>query len=52
MVRECTCNDPGTPSEMLMREISKGTFTVDFSAIMAIIWKRMKDKTTIHHPLK
>ena len=35
-----------------MREIAKATFTVEFSAIMAIIWKRMKDKTTQHHPLK
>ena len=35
MVRECTCNDAQTPSEMLMREIAKGTFTVEFSAISA-----------------
>ena len=52
MVRECTCNDAQTPSEMLMREIAKGTFTVEFSAIMAIVWKRIKDKTNEHHAYK
>ena len=52
MVRECTCNDAQTPSEMLMREIAKGTFTVEFSAIMAIVWKRIKDKTNEHHANK
>ena len=34
MVREATCNDAARPSEMLMKEISKGTLTVEFSAIM------------------
>ena len=52
LVREATCNDARTPNEMLMKEIAKGTFTVDFSAIMAIVWKRLKDKNSEHHPYK
>jgi hypothetical protein len=52
MVREATCNDARDPNEMLMKEIAKGTFTVDFSAIMAIVWKRIRDKTSEHHPYK
>ena len=52
LVREATCNAPGEPSPMLMKEIAKGTFTVDFSNIMSIVWKRVKDKTTEHHPYK
>ena len=35
-----------------MREIAKGTFTVEFPAIMGIVWKRMKDIKTPQHPLK
>ena len=52
LVREATCNDGREPQEMLLKEIAKGTFTVDFSCIMSIIWKRIKDKTTEHHPNK
>ena len=33
MVREATCNDARDPQEMLLKEIAKGTFTVDFSAM-------------------
>ncbi len=40
MVREATCNEASIPSMMLLKEIAKGTFTVDFSSIMALIWKR------------
>ena len=46
LVREVTCNDAREPSVMLMKEIAKSTFTVDFSAVMAIVWKRIKDKST------
>lgn len=103
LVREATCNDPREPQTMLLKEIAKGTFTVDFSAIMcarrrarptaarwplrvvaqriicaiawgacvcvvvtgrfrlrggghacgrAIVWKRIKDKSTPHHAYK
>ena len=34
LVREATCNDAREPAVMLMKEIAKGTFTVDFAAIM------------------
>ena len=37
---------------MLMREIAKGTFTVEFSAIMNIIWKRIREIKNEWHPLK
>ena len=52
LVREATCNDATFPSEMLMKEIARSTFTRDFSGIMAIVWKRLKDKTSTHHPYK
>ena len=52
MVREATCNNDRDPQTELMREIAKGTFTVDFSAIMTIIWKRMKDRSSEHHARK
>mmetsp|Transcript_3797 Transcript_3797/g.12665 ORF Transcript_3797/g.12665 Transcript_3797/m.12665 type:complete len:627 (-) Transcript_3797:273-2153(-) len=52
MVREATCNEPTPPSAALMREIAKGTFTVEFPSIMAIIWKRIKDKSNENHPYK
>lgn len=52
MVREATCNHPNDPQPELMREIAKGTFTVDFSSIMNIIWKRLKDRSNEHHPRK
>eukprot|EP00966_Prymnesium_polylepis_P075101 1741958-Prymnesium_polylepis.1 len=52
MVREATCNNERDPQAELMREIAKGTFTVDFSAIMSIIWKRVKDRSNEHHPRK
>ncbi len=31
---------------------AKGTFTVEFSSIMTIVWKRLKDKTNEHHAFK
>lgn len=52
MVREATCNEPREPPVMLLKEIAKGTFTVDFSSIMSIVWKRIKDKQSEHHPYK
>ena len=52
MVREATCNDEKVPQAELMREIAKGTFTVDFSAIMTLIWKRLKDRSNENHPRK
>ena len=52
LVREATCNDAREPSVMLMKEIAKGTFTVEFSSIMSIVWKRIKDKSSEHHPYK
>ncbi|KAG8464019.1 hypothetical protein KFE25_000187 [Diacronema lutheri] len=52
MVRECTCNDTMPPNPALMREIAKGTFTVEFPSIMALIWKRVKDRSNENHPLK
>ena len=39
LVREATCNDGKEPAPMLLKEIAKGTFTVDFSNIMSIVWK-------------
>jgi len=38
MVREATCNDQTEPQVSLMREIAKGTFTVEFTSIMSILW--------------
>merc|ERR1712113_804597 len=53
LVREATCNDDKEEIQVaLMREISKGTFTVEFKGIMAIIWKRMRDTRTWQHPYK
>eukprot|EP00304_Pavlova_gyrans_P014460 CAMPEP_0206063380 /NCGR_PEP_ID=MMETSP1466-20131121/58199_1 /ASSEMBLY_ACC=CAM_ASM_001126 /TAXON_ID=44452 /ORGANISM="Pavlova gyrans, Strain CCMP608" /LENGTH=636 /DNA_ID=CAMNT_0053438749 /DNA_START=148 /DNA_END=2059 /DNA_ORIENTATION=- len=52
MVREATCNDTTPPPPQLMREIAKGTFTVEFPAIMQLIWKRVKDPTNENHPFK
>ena len=52
MVREATCNEAREPPVMLLKEIAKGTFTVDFSSIMSIVWKRIKDKNSEHHPFK
>lgn len=52
MVREATCNDASDPQVSLMREIAKGTFTVEFPSIMGILWKRMKDIKTPQHPYK
>ena len=52
MVREATCNNAADPQTELMREIAKGTFTVDFSAIMTLVWKRLKDRSNEHHPSK
>eukprot|EP00965_Chrysotila_dentata_P144208 4762862-Pleurochrysis_carterae.AAC.2 len=52
MVREATCNDVSEPQLGLMREIAKGTFTVEFSSIMAVIWKRIKDTKSERHPYK
>ena len=52
LVREATCNDASTPPEMLLKEIARGTFTREFSAIMAIVWKRLRDKGSQHHPYK
>ena len=37
---------------MLLKEIARGTFTRDFSSIMSILWKRLKDKSSEHHPYK
>ena len=45
-------DDEKEPAVMLMKEIAKSTFTVDFSAVMAIVWKRIKDRSTEHHPYK
>ena len=52
MTREATCNDASEPQVQLMRELAKGTFTVEFSAIMAIIWRRIKEEKNERHPLK
>mmetsp|Transcript_5785 Transcript_5785/g.15167 ORF Transcript_5785/g.15167 Transcript_5785/m.15167 type:complete len:263 (+) Transcript_5785:44-832(+) len=52
MVREATCNDSCPPNPALIREIAKGTFTVEFPSIMALIWKRIKDRSNENHPLK
>mmetsp|Transcript_24691 Transcript_24691/g.40942 ORF Transcript_24691/g.40942 Transcript_24691/m.40942 type:complete len:163 (-) Transcript_24691:391-879(-) len=53
LVREATCNDEKEEiQEALMREIAKGTFTVEFKGIMAIIWKRIKDTRIWQHPFK
>ena len=52
MVREATCNDASEPQVSLMREIAKGTFTVEFTSIMGIIWKRIREEKNERHPLK
>ena len=52
LVREATCNDANEPNGMLMQEIARGTFTREFSSIMSIVWRRVKDKSSEHHPYK
>ena len=52
LVREVTCNDENEPRESDMREIARATFTVELDSIMAIIWKRIGDKTGERHPYK
>lgn len=52
LAREATCNEPSEASSMLLKEIAKGTFTVDFSSIMSIVWKRIRNKNSEHHPYK
>ena len=52
MVREATCNDSTEPPTGLMREIAKGTFTVEFTSIMSIIWKRIREEKNERHPFK
>jgi len=52
MVREATCNDQTEPQVSLMREIAKGTFTVEFTSIMSILWKRIREEKNERHPLK
>ena len=48
MVREVTCNDMSEPQVSLMREVAKGTFSVEFTSVTDIIWKRLKDKNENH----
>jgi len=52
MVREATCNDASEPQGSLMREIAKGTFTVEFTSIMGILWKRIREEKNEQHPTK
>eukprot|EP00962_Isochrysis_galbana_P050927 scaffold22279_cov123-Isochrysis_galbana.AAC.3 len=52
MVREATCNDATEPKVTLMREVAKGTFTVEFTSIMGIIWKRIREEKNERHPFK
>ena len=52
MVREVTSNSKEEPQEVLMRELAKGTFTVDLGGILSHIWRRLAVKSNPHHPYK
>ena len=44
MLREATCSDPPIrPSDSLMREVSRATFSTELDKLLSIIWKRMAD---------
>lgn len=52
MVREVTSNTEEEPREELMREVAKGTFTVELRGILGLIWRRLAIKNNPHHPYK